>query len=165
MIKACALALVDHRRLNSRIEGDVIVLDPEINSGFATDLEAGLMVPVVRAIDDLSLQDVARAVGELGKRADDDALSLDDVSGGTFTVSSLATLPIDGFTPVLNPPQSAILGVGRVRDVARFVDGDAVRGRSTTLSLTFDHRVVDGAPAGRLLGRIVELLEQPDALI
>ncbi len=165
VMKACAMALVDHPRLNSRIEGDAIVLEPEINIGFATDIEAGLMVPVVRAVDTLTLQKLARTVGGLGKRAGEDALTVDDVSGGTFTVSSLATLPIDGFTPVLNPPQSAILGVGRVRDVARFEDGEAVRGRASTLSLSFDHRVVDGAPAGRFLARIVELLEQPDALI
>ncbi|MEE8337677.1 MAG: dihydrolipoamide acetyltransferase family protein, partial [Dehalococcoidia bacterium] len=113
VMKACALALRDHPRLNSRLDGDAIVIEPEVNVGFAADLEAGLMVPVVRAVDAISLQDLARAVAELGERAGEDALTLDDVSGGTFTVTSLATLPIDGFTPVLNTPQSAILGVGR----------------------------------------------------
>jgi pyruvate dehydrogenase E2 component (dihydrolipoamide acetyltransferase) len=121
------------------------------------------MADRVRALD--ALVNSTFLDQELGKRAGEDALGVDDVSGGTFTVSSLATLPIDGFTPVLNPPQSAILGVSRVRDAARFEDGEVVRGRSTTLRLTFDYRVVDGAPAGRFLGRIAELLEQPDALI
>ena len=77
----------------------------------------------------------------------------------------MATLPIDGFTPVLNTPQTAILGVGRVRDVVRFDGGQAVRGQASTLSLTFDHRVVDGAPAGRFLARVVELLERPYLLM
>ncbi|MDP6605947.1 MAG: dihydrolipoamide acetyltransferase family protein [Dehalococcoidia bacterium] len=165
VMRACALALRDHPQLNSRLEGDTIVIEPEVNVGFATDLEAGLMVPVVPAVDAISLQDLARAVAEQGERAGEDALTLDDVSGGTFTVTSLATLPIDGFTPVLNPPQSAILGVGRVRDVARFDGGQAVRGQALTLSLTFDHRVVDGAPAGRFLARVIELLERPYLLM
>ena len=165
VMKACALALREHPRLNSRLSGDEIVLEPEVNVGFAVDLEAGLMVPVVRAVDAVSLQNLARAVAELGERAGDDALTLDDVSGGTFTVTSLATLPIDGFTPVLNTPQSAILGVGRVRDIVRLDGGQAVRGQAATLSLTFDHRVVDGAPAARFLARIVELLERPYLLM
>jgi pyruvate dehydrogenase E2 component (dihydrolipoamide acetyltransferase) len=165
VMKACALALREHPRLNSRLDGDEIVIEAEVNVGFATDLEAGLMVPVVRAVDASSLQDVASAVAALGERAGEDKLALDDVSGGTFTVTSLATLPVDGFTPVLNTPQTAILGVGRVRDVVRFDGGQAVRGQASTLSLTFDHRVVDGAPAGRFLARIVELLERPYLLM
>ena len=165
VMRACALALREHPRLNSRLAGDEIVIEPEVNVGFAVDLEAGLMVPVVRAVDAISLQDLASAVAELGERAGEETLTLDDVSGGTFTVTSLATLPIDGFTPVLNAPQSAILGVGRMRDVARFDGGRAVRGQAMTLSLTFDHRVVDGAPAARFLARIVELLERPYLLM
>ena len=165
VMRACALALREHPRLNSRLAGDEIVIEPEVNVGFAADLEAGLMVPVVRAVDAISLQDLASAVAELGERAGEETLTLDDVSGGTFTVTSLATLPIDGFTPVLNAPQSAILGVGRMRDVARFDGGGAVRGQAMTLSLTFDHRVVDGAPAARFLARIIELLERPYLLM
>jgi pyruvate dehydrogenase E2 component (dihydrolipoamide acetyltransferase) len=165
VMKACALALREHPRLNSRLDADEIVIEAEVNVGFATDLEAGLMVPVVRAVDTSSLQDVASAVAALGERAGEDKLTLDDVSGGTFTVTSLATLPIDGFTPVLNTPQTAILGVGRVRDVVRFDGGQAVRGQASTLSLTFDHRVVDGTPAGRFLARVVELLERPYLLM
>ena len=165
VMRACALTLREHPRLNSRLAGDEIVIEPEVNVGFAVDLEAGLMVPVVRAVDAISLQDLASAVAELGERAGEETLTLDDVSGGTFTVTSLATLPIDGFTPVLNAPQSAILGVGRMRDVARFDGGRAVRGQAMTLSLTFDHRVVDGAPAARFLARIVELLERPYLLM
>jgi|TARA_Y100000310_G_scaffold245344_1_gene250314 pyruvate dehydrogenase E2 component (dihydrolipoamide acetyltransferase) len=165
VMKASALALREHPRLNARIAGDTITLEQEVNIGFATDLEEGLMVPVVRAVDRMPLKDLAVRVGELTVRARDNDLSIDDVSGGTFTVSSLAKLPVDAFTPVLNTPQVAILGVGRLRDVVRLEGSTVVPGKATTLSLTFDHRVVDGAPAGRFLARIGELLTRPYMLM
>lgn len=136
-----------------------------MNVGFAVDREEGLMVPVVRHADELSLQALARAVADLTERAGDDRLELDDVSGATFTVTSLEGLKVDVFTPVINPPQAAILGVGRVREVPVFEGTQVVRGQVTTLSLTFDHRVVDGAPAGRFLGRVDELLGRPYMLM
>lgn len=165
VMKACALALREHPKLNARLEGDTITLEQQVNIGFATDLDEGLMVPVVSAVDTMALQQLAIKVGELSQRARENSLSLDDVSGGTFTVSSLAKLPVDAFTPVLNPPQVAILGVGRLRDVVRLDGSRPIPGKATTLSLTFDHRVVDGAPAGRFLARIGELLTRPFMLM
>ncbi|MBO0690080.1 MAG: 2-oxo acid dehydrogenase subunit E2, partial [Candidatus Dormibacteraeota bacterium] len=88
-----------------------------------------------------------------------------DLDGGTFTVTSLASTVVDAFTPIINPPQAAILGVGRVRDTVGFTASGPVPRRVTTLSLTFDHRLNDGAPAARLLGRIVELVERPYVLV
>ena len=165
VVRACALALLEHGRLNARIDGDEIVLEPEINIGLAVDIDAGLMVPVVRGADALTLKQLAGVIGELNERAKADRLSLDDVSGGTFTVTSLEGLAVDAFTPVINPPQAAILGVGRVRDVAAFDGARVERAQATTLSLTFDHRVVDGAPAARFLGRVSELLARPYMLM
>ncbi len=165
VMKACALALREHPRLNVRLDADSIVSESEVNVGFAVDREEGLMVPVVRHADELSLQALARAVADLTERAGDDRLELDDVSGATFTVTSLEGLKVDVFTPVINPPQAAILGVGRVREVPVFEGTQVVRGQVTTLSLTFDHRVVDGAPAGRFLGRVDELLGRPYMLM
>lgn len=165
VMKACALALREHPKLNARLEGDTITLEQQVNIGFATDLDEGLMVPVVSAVDTMALQKLAIKVGELSERARGNSLSIDDVSGGTFTVSSLAKLPVDAFTPVLNPPQVAILGVGRLRDVVRFEGSRLIPGKATTLSLTFDHRVIDGAPAGRFLARIGELLTRPYMLM
>ena len=165
VVRACALALLDHGRLNARIDGDEIVLEPEINIGLAVDIDAGLMVPVVRGADALTLKQLAGAIGALNERAKANELSLDDVTGGTFTVTSLEGLTVDAFTPVINPPQAAILGVGRVRDVAAFDGARVERAQATTLSLTFDHRVVDGAPAARFLGRVSELLARPYMLM
>lgn len=165
VMKACALALRKHPKLNAHLADDTITLEQQVNIGFATDLEEGLMVPVVRAVDTLGLKELAILVSELSARARDNALTIDDVTGGTFTISSLAKLPVDAFTPVLNPPQVAILGVGRIRDVVRLDGARVIAGKATTLSLTFDHRVIDGAPAGRFLARVGELLTRPYMLM
>ena len=166
VVKACALALREHPRLNSRLEdADHIVIEPEVNVGVAVDLDDGLMVPVVQGADALSLQQLARAVADLTKRAKENNLSVDDMRGGTFTVTSLEGFTVDAFTPVINLPQAAILGVGRVREVPVLEGSRVERGQVTTLSLTVDHRVVDGAPAARFLARVCELLDRPYMLI
>jgi pyruvate dehydrogenase E2 component (dihydrolipoamide acetyltransferase) len=165
LVRACALALRDHRQLNAHIEGDRIVLDPEINIGIAVDDEQGLIVPVVNAADTLTLKQVAAAIRELTAKVREDRQRLEDVTGGTFTISSLEGSGVDAFTPIINPPQAAILGAGRVREVAAFDGPNIVRRQVTTLSLTFDHRVVDGAPAARFLDRVAELLSRPYMLM
>jgi pyruvate dehydrogenase E2 component (dihydrolipoamide acetyltransferase) len=166
VVKACALALREHPLLNSRIEGDRILLQSQVNIGVAVGQETGLVVPVLPDADRLSLKDAARALRELTQRAEATHLTQADVEGGTFTVTSLAASVVDAFTPIINPPQAAILGLGRVREVAAFGEGSSVvRHRVTTLSLTFDHRVTDGAPASRFLARIAELLQRPYLLM
>ncbi|MBO0691133.1 MAG: 2-oxo acid dehydrogenase subunit E2, partial [Candidatus Dormibacteraeota bacterium] len=165
VVKACARALRDHPRFNARLVGDEIVPMPDVNIGIALDQEAGLVVPVVRNVDGLSLREVSRTARELGERGRADRLWPADVDGGTFTVTSLASTVVDAFTPIINPPQAAILGVGRVRDAVGFDASGPVPRRVTTLSLTFDHRLNDGAPAARFLGRIVELVERPYVLV
>jgi pyruvate dehydrogenase E2 component (dihydrolipoamide acetyltransferase) len=165
IVRACALALKEYPQLNARLDGGRIVLSPEVNVGVAVDQDAGLIVPVVRAADRMSLQMVARTLRDLTEKARGDSLRPDDVSGGTFTVSSLEGSGVDVFTPIINPPQAAILGVGRVRDVPAFDGPTVVRRQATTLSLTFDHRVTDGAPAARFVDRVAELLSRPYLLM
>ena len=166
VVKACAVALRGHPRLNSRIEGDRIVLHGRVNIGLAVDQEAGLVVPVLPDADQLSLKELARALRELTQRAEAGHLTQADVQNGTFTVTSLTSTVVDAFTPIINPPQAAILGLGRVRTVAAFEDGPLpVRHRVTTLSLTFDHRITDGGPASRFLGRVADLLRRPYLLM
>ena len=165
VVKAAALALREHPRLNARLHGDQIVVEPEVNVGLAVDHEDGLMVPVLQGADRMPLQELARQVAILTDWVQDGTLVVDDVSGGTFTVSSLEGFNVDTFTPVINPPQAAILGVGRVREVTRS-DGSTVRrGQASTLSLAFDHRVMDGAPAARFLDRVMQLLNRPYVLM
>lgn len=165
VVRSCALALREHPRLNSRLEGERIVVEPAVNVGFAVSLEDGLIVPVVREADRKRLQEVARAIADLTERAREGKLAVDEVTGGSFTVTSLDGLAVDAFTPVINPPQCAILGVGRVRQAPVVSDGRLEAGQVTTLSLTFDHRVVDGEPAGRFLTRAGELLGRPYLLM
>jgi pyruvate dehydrogenase E2 component (dihydrolipoamide acetyltransferase) len=165
IVKAAALALAEHPRLNSTLEGDVIRLPDEVNVGVAVALDEGLIVPVVREADRKSLRQIAVEARELSEKARQGTLTVDEVTGGTFTVTTLGMYDVDVFTPIVNPPQCAILGVGRVKEVPAF-EGDRVVRRSVlNLSLSFDHRVVDGAPAAEFLRRVKYYLEHPDLLV
>jgi len=169
IVKAAALALAEHPRLNASLEGEVIRLPDEVNVGVAVALDEGLIVPVVREADRKPLRQIAIEARELSEKARQGTLSVDEVTGGTFTVTTLGMYDVDVFTPIVNPPQCAILGVGRVKDVPAFVaggEGDQVVRRSVVnLSLSFDHRVVDGAPAAEFLRRVKHYLEQPELLV
>ena len=165
VVKACAHALREHPVLNARLDGDRIVPSGSVDVALAVDHEAGLIVPVLRGVDRLSLKQVAGALHDLTRRAESGGLTREEAEGGTFTVTSLASTVVDAFTPIINPPQAAIMGLGRVREVAAFESGAVVRHRVTTLSLTFDHRLTDGGPAARFLGRVAELLQRPSVLM
>jgi pyruvate dehydrogenase E2 component (dihydrolipoamide acetyltransferase) len=162
VIKACAVALTKHRRLNSRIDGDRLVEQPQINIGFAVALSEGLLVPVVRSADSLSFAAIAAQRRDLTDRARSGKLTVDDVSEATFTVSVLGL--VDAFAPLINPPEAAILGVGRTAERPVVHDGQVVARPVATLSLTVDHRLVDGEPAARFLREVGRLLEQPNLL-
>lgn len=165
IVKAAALALAEHPRLNATLEGDTIRLLDEVNVGLAVSLDEGLIVPVVRQADRKTLRQVAIEARELSEKARQGTLTVDEVTGGTFTVTTLGMYDVDVFTPIVNPPQCAILGVGRVKEVPAF-EGDRVVRRSVlNLSLSFDHRVVDGAPAAEFLRRVKEYLEHPYLLL
>ena len=165
VIRATARALREHPVLNARLDGDRIVHNTAINIGFAADAPDGLMVPVIRDAATRPLQEVAADFVALSRKTDNNELAAIDVTDGTFTVTSLESFQVDAFTPILNPPQTAILGIGRVRKQPVAGDEGIELGQLTTLSLTFDHRVVDGAPAARFLGRVAQLLERPYMLI
>lgn len=157
-IKALATALRDDPRLNASIEGDSIYIYDSINIGFAVAVPGGLLVPVVRNADSQPLSEIQRAVERLSVAARAGRLSSDDVLAGTVTVTNLGAHGVDAFTPVLNPPQAAILGIGRIQKKP-VVDGDAVvPGSTCVLSLTFDHRVSDGAPAAQLLAALAAVI-------
>jgi pyruvate dehydrogenase E2 component (dihydrolipoamide acetyltransferase) len=162
-IKLTALALQRHPMLNSRWDGERILICRGIHVGLAVDTAAGLLVPVIRDVPDLSLRQVAARARELIDRARRRELRPDEMQGGTFTITSLGSFGIDAFTPIINAPQCAVLGMGRiVRQVFPHDPQFAVRERMT-LSLTFDHRLVDGAPAARFLQTLGGLLENPSA--
>jgi pyruvate dehydrogenase E2 component (dihydrolipoamide acetyltransferase) len=165
LVKAAALALRKHPRLNARIAGQEIHLLPDVHIGVAVALDDGLIVPVVRNADRKGLKTIAEENRELAERARSGKLGPAEVSGGTFTITNLGTFGIDSFTPIINPPEAAILGVGRIVERIARRDADLVWQQMMTLSLTFDHRVVDGAPAAAFLQSLRELLERPEALL
>lgn len=163
-VKAVAKALNQHRILNSTLDGEEIKLLRDINVGVATATEKGLIVPVVHQADVKSILELAEAVKDLAERARADKLSLKDVKGGSFTVTNLGMFGVDSFTPIINPGQAGIVSFGRVREEPMVEEGKVVVKPVLRMGLSFDHRIVDGAPAAQFLSTIKELLEKPDLL-
>ncbi len=151
LISLVARALKEHPRLNARQVGKTLQLLPEIHVGLAVDTEAGLVVVVVRDADQKSIAEIHQDLDRLTERALARRSQPDDVSGSTFTITNLGNFGVDSFTPILNPPEVGILGVGRITDKLVIANGKVAQRPMVTLSLTFDHRLVDGAPAARFL--------------
>ncbi len=165
LIKVVAQALRRFPYVNARLVDDEIVHLEAINIGLAIDTERGLLVPNVPDADAKSLIEVAMAVRDLVDRARKAALTPDELSGGTFTITNLGMYEVDAFTPIINAPETAILGVGRIKAVPAVVDGEVAIRQRMWLSLTFDHRLVDGAPAARFMQYIKRLIEEPYLLL
>lgn len=161
IIKATALALKEHPILNSALVGEEIVLHEDVHIGIAVALEEGLIVPVIRHADRRSVLEIHQVVQDLAERARTGNLSVDEVTGSTFTITNLGMYGIDAFTPIINPPEAAILGVGRIFEELALVGGQVVPRSRMVLSLTIDHRIVDGAPAAAFLRAVVQFLEHP----
>ncbi len=158
IVQACAHALKQHARMNAALAGEAIHLQEQISVGVAVALDEGLIVPVIRNTDKKSLKDIAQEARGLAEKARAGKLTLEEVSGGTFTVSNLGMYGVDGFTPILNTPQTGILGVGRIVEKPVIYRGEIAKRSMMVLSLTFDHRVIDGAPAGAFLQTVADLL-------
>ncbi len=165
LLYALARALRLHPRMNASFDGDSISVWPQIDIGLAVDGERGLLVPVLRALDTKGLGQIAAESKALAERARAGLCLPDELGGGTFTLTNLGMFGIDAFTPIINLPECAILGVGRIKTEPAWV-GDHVEPRQRVwLSLTFDHRLVDGGPAARFLQTVVKLLEKPHLLM
>jgi pyruvate dehydrogenase E2 component (dihydrolipoamide acetyltransferase) len=157
LIQAAARALLKHPRMNARLQGNEIVSSSEVNVGLAVSLDDGLIVPVIRDASSKSLREIAALTKQAGEKARGGKLKLEDVSGGTFTISNLGTYGVDAFTPILNSGETGILGVGRIVEKPAIYRGEMTRRAMMTLSLTFDHRVIDGAPAALFLQTVIDL--------
>lgn len=160
-----ARALREHRRLNASLDGDTIKVWQRIHIGLAVDTERGLLVPVVYDADTKGLAQLAQETRTLIARAQAGQSTPDELSGGTFTITNLGMFGIDSFTPIINLPECAILGVGRINRQAVAIGENIVARQMVWLSLSFDHRLVDGAPAARFLRRVVQLVEGPHLLM
>jgi pyruvate dehydrogenase E2 component (dihydrolipoamide acetyltransferase) len=157
MIHSVARALMRHPRINARLDGAEIALNATANMGIAVALDEGIIVPVVNRAESKSLREIALESRALGEKARSGHLKLEDVSGGTFTITNLGMFGIDSFTPILNPGETGILGVGRIVEKAAVFDGAIAKRAMLWLSLTFDHRVIDGAPAAEFLRTVIEI--------
>lgn len=162
---AVTQALIRQPLLNATLENEVVRIHPAVNLGIAVALDEGLTVPVVRDAHALTLTELSRAVGDAAKRARGGELPPDAYAGGTFTITNLGQFGVDHFDPIINPPQVAILGVGRIQDRVVAVSGAPAVRPMMTLTLCFDHRALDGAPAAQFLAIVKELLEAPARLL
>ena len=165
VLAAATKALGKHPAMNSAIKDDALVGFGAVHIGVAVALDEGLIVPVIKDAQSKSLKEIATASAELATRARSNELTIDEVEGGTFTVTSLGMFGVDTFTPILNPPQAGILGVGRIYDGLRWEGDTAVKAAMMRLSLTWDHRVLDGAPAAAFLAAVRNFLESPYRLL
>jgi pyruvate dehydrogenase E2 component (dihydrolipoamide acetyltransferase) len=165
LTKVCATALLRHREVNAQWTDDAILLFPTANIGLAVATPQGLIVPVIRSAERLQLTEIAAARSDLVARAREGKLQRADLEEGTFTISNLGMYRVEQFTAVLNPPQAAIIAVGAIEQKA-IPEGEEIVVRPLmTLTATFDHRAVDGAPAAEFLQSVKELLEEPALML
>jgi pyruvate dehydrogenase E2 component (dihydrolipoamide acetyltransferase) len=167
VVKACAIAIQEHEIINTVVDGDDIIYKAGIHIGVAVDVPGGLLVPVIRNAGAKDIVRLSVEIADNAARARQGVLSQDEMTGGTFTISNAGMLGLESFTPIINFPETAIMGVGAVQRLPRFVDdgSDSVVARYIMkLCLSYDHRVIDGAPAARFSLRVRELLQNPEAL-
>jgi len=165
LTKVCAAGLISHREVNAQWTDDAILLFPTANVGIAVATPQGLVVPVIRSAERLRLGELAAARADIVGRARDGKLAREDLEEGTFTISNLGMFRVESFTAVLNPPQAAIVAVGATEEKPVALDGELVVRPMLTLTATFDHRAVDGAPAAEFLQTVKELLEEPGLML
>ncbi|WP_148358003.1 dihydrolipoamide acetyltransferase family protein [Peribacillus simplex] len=163
--KAVVLSLKEHPKMNSAYIEDNIILYDHIHLGLAVALENGLVVPVIRNAESCTLKQLSNKGKELARCARDGQLPIEDMQGSTFTISNLGTYGVEHFTPILNTPETGILGVGSAYDTPRYIGKELERRTILPLSLTFDHRVLDGAPAAAFLQTLKRYLEEPITVI
>ncbi len=163
--KAACLALKDIPAVNAQIDGDDIVYFDYVDLSVAVSAPNGLVVPVVRNVDKLSFADIEKSIGDLGKRARDGALTMEDMKGGTFTISNGGIFGGLMSTPIINPPQSAVLGLHRIEDRPVVRNGEIVIRPMMYLALSYDHRLIDGREAVTALKIIKEAIEDPTRLL
>ena len=163
--RAVVLSLAEHPDLNAHLTGEQVRIASAVDLGIGVETKDGLVVGVLRGAGDLGLVELSAARRAMTERVRSGRTGVGELGGSTFTISNLGGLGIDAFTPIINPPEVAILGVGRITDQPVPAEGGITWRKSMTLSLTVDHRAVDGAPAARFLAAVAGRLQVPDALL
>lgn len=163
--RAAVLSLQQHPQMNSAYIDETIQVYQHIHLGMAVALEKGLVVPVIRDANNCTLIELSRKIKTLAQKARQAQMASEEMQGSTFTITSLGMYDVEFFTPILNPPETAILGVGKASDTPIYSGEQLVRRTILPLSLTFDHRVVDGAPASAFMQTLKKYLEEPITLL
>lgn len=161
ILKAVAKALADNKQILCSLDGNEIVYHDNVNLGMAVALDSGLIVPVIRDADKMSLSAISETAKDLASRARSGELQMDEYKGSTFSISNLGMFDVESFTPIINQPESGILGVGATQDELALVEGQVVTRKVARICLTYDHRLMDGAVAAKFQKAIKELLENP----
>jgi pyruvate dehydrogenase E2 component (dihydrolipoamide acetyltransferase) len=164
MAKIVAQALRNYPQVNASLTQDGIVQHAQINIGVAMDTDRGLLVVVLTNVDQRDVYDLSQDLDDKITRAKMGKITFDELQGGTFTITNLGVYGVDSFTPIINLPECAILGIGRIKACPVVSMGVVVPGQTISLSLTFDHRVIDGGPAARFLQEVVRIVENPGAV-
>lgn len=167
IMKACYIAMKDHPNLNAELdeEKDEIIRKKYYNFNIAVDTDRGLLIPKVENVDDRNLVELASNISEKVDRAQSGDLTPDEMQGGTFSITNIGAIGGEGFTPIINYPQVAILGVGKIQETAEVVNGEIQPRNTVKLSLSYDHRVIDGAEAARFMNDLIENLENPEEML
>jgi len=163
--KAASMALAAYPRINAQVDGDTIVYRNYVNLGVAVASDQGLVVPVIKDADRMGMLEFSRALAETAKRARDGKLTMEDLTGGTFTITNGGVFGSLVSTPIINYPQSGILGLHKIQDRPVAVDGQVVIRPMMYLALSYDHRIVEGQHAVLFLVRVKELMEDPAAML
>ncbi|MFO6498299.1 MULTISPECIES: dihydrolipoamide acetyltransferase family protein [Bacillus] len=163
--KAATLALLEHQDMNSVYQDGRLTVLKHVHLGIAAALDHGLAVPVVRHAERLPLLELAKKIKWYAKKAREGKLLPDEIEGSTFTITNLGSYGVEHFTPILNPPETGILGVGKMYETPVYQEGELARGVILPLSLTFDHRALDGAPAAAFLAEVKSYLEDPASIL
>ena len=165
IIKASALAISENPGINSSFKGDSIEIIGDINIGLAVAVDDGLVVPVIRNAEKLPISDISKKRDELVKKAREGKLLPSDYEGGTFTISNLGMFEIDNFLAIINPPQSAILAIGRIKQKPVVIDENIGIRSMMRVTASFDHRCIDGALGAKFLQKVKEYLENPSDIL
>lgn len=159
IMDVCATAMKEYEFVNSSVEEDKIIIHDEINIGLAVAVENGLIVPNVKNVGNKDIKTIARETNEAVNRTRSNKITMDDITGGTFTITNLGMMGIENFSPIINQPEVAILGVNKIIDTPVCVDGKIAVRPKMNLNFVADHRVIDGAYAAQFISRVKELME------
>ncbi len=163
LMKLCAEAMKEYEYVNSSFEGDTITIHDQINIGLAVAVDNGLIVPNIKDVGNKDINEIAKETNDAVSRTRKNRITMDDITGGTFTITNLGMMGIESFSPIINQPEVAILGVNKIVNTPVCLDGEIVVRPMMNLNFVADHRVIDGAYAAKYISRVKELLETIEA--